>query len=286
MAIICDSATELQTAISQLVQYCENNHLTIKASKTKVMIFHKGRLPKNETKDYFINSTKLEIVNNFKYLGITFSTQLSFTKHLQNKNAEANARIAYLFSKYKLSLLPISLVMRLFNVYILPLYTYALPIWITNTSVNAVKSANAVQTKYLKRYLGLPKHANNSIVHHITETKPLFNLLTESAPKTTGAMYLPTELSGYQLEFLKSLPEVQPYNYIEEVPTWFWISKRMLNINPNYHLRKKFLVEIFDLDHKDFCSNNKFHCKVEQECICRFCDKQMTYYHHRFCNLN
>ena len=149
--IICESATELQEAINELVHYCESNFLTINASKTKVMIFHKGRLPKNENKEYFIGQTKLEIVNSFKYLGITFSTQLSFTKHLQSKNAEANARISYMFSKYPLRHLPLSLVTRLFNIYVLPLYTYGLPIWITNVSDNVIKSANAVQTKYLKR---------------------------------------------------------------------------------------------------------------------------------------
>ena len=249
------------------------------------MIFHKGRLPKNENKDYFIKSSKLEIVNSFKYLGITFSTQLSFTKHLQNKNSEANARMSYMFSKYQIRHLPLSLVIKLFNVYVLPLYTYGLPIWITSTSGNIVKSANAVQTKYLKRYLGIPRHTNNAIVYHITETKPLYNTLTELAPKTTGAMYLPEEMSGYQLKFLQSLPETPYYNNIEEVPTWFWLSKKLYNINPNFHLRKKFLNEILDFDHKDFCINSNFHSKIELGCICKFCNQLMTNYHIRFCNV-
>ena len=249
------------------------------------MIFHKGRLPKNEDKDYFIKSTKLEVVNTFKYLGITFSTQLSFTKHLQNKNSEANARISYMFSKYQLGHLPLSLVIRLFNIYVLPLYTYGLPIWITSTSDNIEKSTNAVQTKYLKRYLGLPRHTNNAIVHHLTETRPLYNSLAELAPKATGAMYLPVEMSGYQLKFLQTLPEVPLNNNIEDIPTWFWLSKRIHNINSNYFVRKKFLIELLDLDHKDFCTNSNFHCKIGLECICKHCNQQMTNYHKRLCNL-
>ena len=176
------------------------------------------------------------------------------------------------------------LVMRLFNIYVLPLYTYGLPIWITSTSGNVIKSSNAVQTKFLKRYLGLPKHTNNAIIYHITETRPLYNRLTELAPHTTGAMYLPTEMSGYQMKFLQTLPEVPAYNVVEEVPTWFWLSRRIININQNYHLRRKFLNEILDLNHKDFCQTNSFHCKIEPECRCEICGKQMSYYHSRFCN--
>ena len=191
-----------------------------------------------------------------------------------------------MFSKYKLDHLPLYLVKKLFNIYVLPLYTYGLPIWITRTSNNVVKSTNAVQTKYLKRYFGVPKHTNNAIIHHIAETKPLYHQLTELAPKTTGAMYLPTEMNGYQIKFLQSLPETTPFNSYEEVPTWFWLSQRIININPNYHLRKRFLNEILDLNHRVFCVNEGFHCKIGPECICIFCNQQMTYYHQRFCSLN
>jgi len=80
LAIICETETELQCALNSLSQYCRQNGLKINTNKSKCLVFHRGRLPDCS---FFLDNNALEIVNNFCYLGFTFSTQLSFTSHLQ-----------------------------------------------------------------------------------------------------------------------------------------------------------------------------------------------------------
>ena len=48
--------------------------------KTKVMTFYKGRLPETAKGPFHANNVDLESVNEFIYLGVTFTTQLAFTK--------------------------------------------------------------------------------------------------------------------------------------------------------------------------------------------------------------
>jgi hypothetical protein len=76
--------------------------------KTKVMIFHRGRLPQ-ESNDFQYAGESLEIVKAFCYLGFWFSTQLSFTRHLETAIAKARARIGLLFAKLPLTDIPLDL---------------------------------------------------------------------------------------------------------------------------------------------------------------------------------
>ena len=63
-----NSKEDLPFALNKFENYCDIWRLTVNTSKTKVMIFSKGRLPRNQ-KFYFKNE-EIEIVNKYKYLGI------------------------------------------------------------------------------------------------------------------------------------------------------------------------------------------------------------------------
>jgi len=73
------TAEELQRALNNFTEYCKVNDLTINAGKTKVMIFGRGRTPEAR---FYINNNELEIIKEFTYLGVVFSPQLSFSKHI------------------------------------------------------------------------------------------------------------------------------------------------------------------------------------------------------------
>ena len=70
--IFSNTAEELQQSLDLLLEYCHKWKLTINVSKTKVMVFRKGGiLPQNMT--FYYNGQKLEIVKEFKYLGLVFT---------------------------------------------------------------------------------------------------------------------------------------------------------------------------------------------------------------------
>ena len=72
IVIFANTQEELQNSLDLMLQYCTRWKLTINISKTKVMVFRKGgTLPRNL--GFYYNGVPLEIVKDFKYLGIVFT---------------------------------------------------------------------------------------------------------------------------------------------------------------------------------------------------------------------
>ena len=67
--VFAKSPETLQSILNYLELYCTTWGLNINISKTKVMIFEKGR---HTSHDFYLNNVKLEVVTSFKYLGIHF----------------------------------------------------------------------------------------------------------------------------------------------------------------------------------------------------------------------
>ena len=78
-----NSEEDLQFALNKFENYCDIWRLTVNTSKTKVMIFSKGRLPRN-LKFYF-KTEEIEIVNEYKYLGILLARSGSFLNAKKKK---------------------------------------------------------------------------------------------------------------------------------------------------------------------------------------------------------
>ena len=69
--ILADTDKNLQLALKALQSYCDTWKLEINCSKTKITIFSRGKIdPSKYTFTY--NNKNIEIVDNYKYLGITF----------------------------------------------------------------------------------------------------------------------------------------------------------------------------------------------------------------------
>ena len=67
--------------------------------------------------------------------------------------------------------------------------------------INSLRAADATFTKYLKRYLGIPYHANNSITHYLTSTVPLTTTLNTLRMTGLNAFTMPPEMHGWPLYF-------------------------------------------------------------------------------------
>lgn len=78
--IIAESANDLQEALNTYEQYCENWKLKVNTSKTKIVVFSKGRQP---VYNFTFKNEPIEAVNEYTYLGIYFNRSGSF---LNGKN--------------------------------------------------------------------------------------------------------------------------------------------------------------------------------------------------------
>ena len=172
LCVLADSKVELERACESVVRFCSDNNLTLNFAKTKYIVFHKGPLPIVD-KVLTFNDQSLTRSNTFCYLGVTFSSQLSFAHHASKLVAKANSKIGYLFAKLPLANMSLAAVMRVFNTYIIPSFRYNLPIWFSHGATYS-KKIDSMFTKFLKRYMRAPVFFNNGLILTSSQKPSLF----------------------------------------------------------------------------------------------------------------
>ena len=280
LVITASSPGELQTAINDLSTYCLLNNLTVSIEKSKCMTFHRGY---HRPLTYLYNNHPLENVNAFTYLGSVFTTQLAATKHINHIISKCNSRIGYLFSALPLTSTPLPIAISVFNIYILPIITYNITVWLPELCPSSAKKLNSVFTKFLKRYLGLPYATHNSLVYHITNTLPLTRQLDELHPKRFMKLTFPQSLEHVQLTPPSPIPALLHPDL--SLPDFFALSQTVLP--PTLPVlpapRRALLYDSLDLLHPHICLRNDFHNDRSEACVCRFCLRVARFYHRHVC---
>ena len=229
--------------------------------------------------------SELELSSSFTYLGVVLTTRLASSKHVDSVVSKAGARIGYLFSALPLSEVPLPVALKIFNTYILPIITYALPTWQPNLTEATKKKLNALFTKFLKRYLGLPYNTNNAIVHFLTGTVPLTLLLSKLVHRAALRIMYPSSVSGVLTDLPPPPEDVEPYNPVPLIPPYFWLSTPLDGELPLFpETRRALLYEVVGVTHFHLCKTNEFHLELDDStCICRLCNEAAPHYHHREC---
>lgn len=86
--IFSDNESDLQHALNVFEKYCYQWKLTVNVSKTKVVIFSCGR--RKEKLNFCLNSVEIEIVQEYKYLGILLGQSGSFVVAKKHIAEQAN----------------------------------------------------------------------------------------------------------------------------------------------------------------------------------------------------
>ena len=119
--ILAESASDLQNALDTYALYCETLKLKINIAKTKVLVFSRGRLPNYE---FTMGGDRLEVVSEYKYLGVIFSnggTFLTMKKHIA---LQAYTAVFSLLKKARSLLLPIDIQIEILSKTIKPILLY------------------------------------------------------------------------------------------------------------------------------------------------------------------
>ena len=125
--IMAESPEELQNAISAVYDYCNIWKLSVNTSKTKVVIFSRGKI--RNIPSFLFGTENLEIVEDYTYLGTIFNYNGKFKKAI-NKQIASARRALFILQKKAISLkLPIDLQIELFDKTILPILLYGSEVW-------------------------------------------------------------------------------------------------------------------------------------------------------------
>lgn len=261
-----------------LDKYCSENSLSLNTNKTKCLPFFYGPRP---SVVFNYNNNMLQNVNNFTYLGVVFTTQISASKHVDFILAKCNSRMGQLFFKLPLSSLPLPVALKIFQTYIFPILSYALPAWLHLLNKSSAIKMNSLYTKFLKRWLAIPYASNNAIVHYLTKTNPLCDSLPHTCEKLFSSLIFPSSLSNITIP-----PSADIFNTTTrpELPDYFYSCPILLqNMLMLLEPKRALFYDILDLHHSHLCKTHTFHSSpIIDECICKVCNEPALRYH-RFC---
>ena len=109
----------MQKALDALSDDCKQWKITVNASKTKILIFYRGKI---RNKSLFkIGIEPVDVVDEYIYLGTTFSCSGSFKKAITKQISQAKGAMFSLIAKAQRLNLPIDIVVELYDQLVLPI---------------------------------------------------------------------------------------------------------------------------------------------------------------------
>ncbi|XP_053395382.1 uncharacterized protein LOC123523921 isoform X1 [Mercenaria mercenaria] len=161
VVIMAESEEELRKGLFLLEDYCDRWKLSVNSTKTKIMIFKKGGQLKYDLQ-FLFKGQVLDIVNNFTYLGIVFTTGGSFKMAYDTLAGQATKAMYKLKSALvKYPGMPIKSQLELFDKLILPILNYGSEIWGLNESMVLER----VHLSFCKRLLGVKIQTQNNFIY-------------------------------------------------------------------------------------------------------------------------
>ncbi|CAF1017588.1 unnamed protein product [Brachionus calyciflorus] len=134
------------TSTEKLNIWCKFNRIDINWSKTKVM-FIKNKRGVQIPNSININNNDVEVVNDFKLLGVTIDHKLTFLKHVAELRKSINKR---LYSIHRLFYLSYKVRLQFFKSFILPHFDYCMSLYMYFPKRSLQKLANTYNYTIIK----------------------------------------------------------------------------------------------------------------------------------------
>ena len=115
--LLAESPEELQTALNSMNLYCNDWNLKINVSKTKVIIFCRGKIRKHH--HFYLGDKLLKICSDYLYLGVKFNNKGKFSKAQQEVFDKGNRAMFSILKRSRQLNLPIDLQFHLSNAIVL-----------------------------------------------------------------------------------------------------------------------------------------------------------------------
>ena len=160
LAIVAETRIELQRLLDKLRLYCQKWKMRVNTDKTKIIVFRNGGYLRAYEK-WFFGTYQLEVVTYFKYLGLVFSSRLSW--YMCQKTIAAQASKAVFALKSSLANythVSTDILFKIFDSKIQPILTYGAELWFPHNA----NDIEIVHTKFCKYVLKLPWQASNAFV--------------------------------------------------------------------------------------------------------------------------
>ena len=137
-----DDETSYRDEVLKLVSWCEENNLELNVSKTKEMILD-FRKTKPDTIPLLIKDKQVEIVSEFKFLGLVISNDLKWEKNTVKIVKKAQQRLFFLRRLKKFGV-KTEILINFYRAIIESVLTFAMPVWYGSISKAESASLNRI----------------------------------------------------------------------------------------------------------------------------------------------
>ena len=158
--LFANSKVNLQKCLDGLENYCNKWKLKINADKTKIIIFKKGKA-EIHNHNFKIGGSNIEVVKDFRYLGVTFSYNGKFISNINDLKKQGNRAIFGLIKKARTGNLPLDLQFDLFDKSVLPIILYGCEIW----GYHNLNKLEKLHLKFCKLVLKLKRSTPDIMVY-------------------------------------------------------------------------------------------------------------------------
>ena len=166
--VICtESIEELQKALDAMSSYCDKWDLRINATKTKVLVFSRGKIKKIPCLKY--RDKNIDVVFGFEYLGQYFNYNNRFNVSQKHQYDKASRAMFSLLKKSKKLMLPLDVQIELFDRLITPILLYGCEVWCPSMTDLASK----LQLRFYKIILKLRRTTPTRMVYGETGQFPM-----------------------------------------------------------------------------------------------------------------
>ena len=163
LIILSRSKVGLQNCLNTLSSYCNSRMLKINPKKTKIIIFQKCKRKCDSS--FYICNEKIDIVQNYTYLGTCISSTGNFTLSLDHLRQKALHALFSLRRNIDFKTLKPSLACKIFDSMISPILTYNSEVWDTFVKSDFKSWDNSpiekAHLQFCTRYLEVHNKASN-----------------------------------------------------------------------------------------------------------------------------
>ena len=162
--ILAESAPDLQNALSGLHDYCDKWELKVNLTKTKIVIFARGKVKKYPI--FKFGDKQVEVTEDYVYLGVTFNYNGSFRKAMEKQIMQARKAMYSLLQKARILKLPFDIVFELYEQCVIPVLLYGSEIW----GFENLNSLETFHRKFFKLVLKSFRFTPNCMIYGETNS--------------------------------------------------------------------------------------------------------------------
>ena len=165
--VMAENEEEMQKALNAAHAYCQEWKLQVNTSKTKIVVFSRGKVRKMPT--FKFGNDSINTCDDYIYLGTTFNYNGTFKKAQRKQITQARKAVFVLMKKIEALQLPLDTQCELFDRVILPILLYGSEIW----GFEDLSNIEIFHRWFLKYILKLKSRTPNTMVYGETGRTPI-----------------------------------------------------------------------------------------------------------------